>query len=50
MEEIAQYLGHSDSRITSRVYARYSPDFLREAADLLEFDSVAAVPKKSFRS
>lgn len=40
MDEIAQYLGHSDSRITSRVYARYSPDYLRGAADLLELDSV----------
>ncbi|MEZ5846519.1 MAG: site-specific integrase [Geminicoccaceae bacterium] len=32
MSEIAQYLGHSDSRITERVYARYSPDHLRRAA------------------
>lgn len=43
MEEIAQYLGHSDSRITSRVYARYSPQFLRQAANLLELDSVAEI-------
>jgi integrase len=32
MAEIAQYLGHSDDRITSRVYARYGPDHLRKAA------------------
>ena len=25
MTEIAQFFGHSDSRITERVYARYSP-------------------------
>jgi integrase len=43
MEEIAQYLGHSDSRITERVYAKYSPQFLREAANLLELDSVAEI-------
>lgn len=43
MEEIAQFLGHSDSRITERVYARYSPQFLRGAADLLELDSVAEI-------
>ena len=36
MSEIAQYLGHSDSRVTERVYARYSPDYLREAAKALE--------------
>lgn len=36
MEEIAQYLGHSSSEITRRVYARYSPDYLRRAASVLE--------------
>lgn len=37
MEEIAQFLGHSDSRITEKVYARFSPLYLRKAADALEF-------------
>ncbi|ATU90703.1 tyrosine-type recombinase/integrase [Phyllobacterium zundukense] len=32
MEEISQYLGHSNVEITRRVYARYSPDHLRKAA------------------
>src|SRR5262245_51495704 len=32
MAEIAQYLGHTDSRITERVYARFSPSHLRRAA------------------
>lgn len=36
MPVIAQYLGHADSRITERVYARYSPDYLRDAAGALE--------------
>lgn len=36
MSEIAQYLGHRDSRTTERVYARYSPDHLRRAASVLE--------------
>lgn len=31
MEEIARVLGHSDSRITAQVYARYSPEYLRGA-------------------
>lgn len=36
MTEIAQYLGHTDSRTTESVYARYSPDYLRGAASALE--------------
>ena len=35
MSEIAQYLGHADDRITQRVYARFSPDYLRRAASAL---------------
>lgn len=38
MDEIAQFLGHSDTRVTASVYARYSPEHLRAAADALEFD------------
>lgn len=37
MSEIAQYLGHSSTAVTERVYARYSPDYLRGAARALEF-------------
>jgi integrase len=36
MEEIAQYLGHTNTRVTYRVYARYSPDYLRHAASALD--------------
>lgn len=36
MAEIAAYLGHTDSRITERVYAKFSPDYLRKAAEALE--------------
>jgi len=36
MSEISQYLGHSSTATTERVYARYSPDFLRNAAAALE--------------
>lgn len=36
MSEIAQYLGHSSESVTYRVYARYSPDYLRRAAGALE--------------
>lgn len=36
MAEIAQYLGHTNPSITYKVYARYSPDYLREAASVLD--------------
>lgn len=36
MSEISQFLGHADSRLTERVYARYSPQYLRSAAEALE--------------
>lgn len=36
MSEISQYLGHSSTAITERVYARYSPHYLRKAASALE--------------
>jgi len=36
MPEIARYLGHEDSRITERTYARFSPTYLRNAAASLE--------------
>lgn len=35
MAKIAQVLGHTDSRITERVYARFSPDYLRTAVGSL---------------
>ena len=35
MEEIAQFLGHSDISVTRKVYARYSPSYLRSAAEAL---------------
>ena len=37
MDEIAQFLAHTDPRITYRVYARYSPEYLRKAASALDF-------------
>ena len=36
MPQIAQFLGHSSSAITEKVYARFSPSFLRNAARALE--------------
>lgn len=36
MEEISQYLGHTSTEVTRRVYARFSPDYLGKAAAALE--------------
>jgi integrase len=35
MSEISQYLGHTSTAVTERVYARYSPDHLRKASDAI---------------
>lgn len=37
MQKIAQFLGHTSSRVTERVYARYSPNFMKDAAAALEW-------------
>jgi len=36
MSEVARFLGHSDSVITERVYAKYRPNYLQRAASSLE--------------
>lgn len=38
MSEIAQFLGHSNTRTTEKVYARYSPDYLKKTAAATELD------------
>lgn len=43
MAEIASYMGHSDSRMTERFYARYLPDYLRSAASALDRGSIVAL-------
>lgn len=37
MEELSQFLGHSDVNVTRRVYARFSPSHLRRATEILNF-------------
>jgi integrase len=46
MSEIAQMLGHANSRITESTYARYSPTYLRKAASALEYDEPRAVQRR----
>lgn len=40
IEEISQFLGHKSPTITLKVYARYTPDYLRRAAGALDWSSV----------
>ena len=46
MEEIAQFLGHSDVQVTRSIYARFSPDHLRNVAAVLEYDDIAKARRK----
>lgn len=39
MQKISQYLGHSSIAVTESVYARYAPDHLTDAAEVLNFMS-----------
>lgn len=43
MQKVSQYLGHSSTAITERVYGRYAPDHLREEAAILDFTKRAKV-------
>lgn len=46
MEEIAQYLGHSEARTTYKVYARFSPEYLKKAASALELPAIRSSGRK----
>ena len=37
MSEIAAFLGHRDINVTTRVYARFHPEYLRKAAQSLSW-------------
>lgn len=37
MSKISQYLGHTTTKVTEATYARYSPSFMKDAADALDF-------------
>lgn len=39
MTKVSQFLGHSSTDVTERVYARYRPDHLKDAAAALELGS-----------
>lgn len=45
IDEIAQYLGHTNPNVTRSTYARFSPDHLRKAAGSLELGGVRLVQR-----
>ena len=45
IEEVAQYLGHTNPTVTRSTYARFSPDYLRRAAGSLEFGGPVSVQR-----
>lgn len=47
MEKIQQFLGHSDINTTRKIYARFSPSYLRDAAAALEFDDLGSVNQRT---
>lgn len=40
MSRISQFLGHSHTSVTERVYARFAPDHLRDEAAILDFTKI----------
>lgn len=50
MREVAQYLGHTNEQVTYQIYARYSPEYMQDAADVLDFASYAQVHRTKGRS
>ncbi len=40
LEKVSQYLGHSNTNITFKTYARYLPEHMQDAADVLDFMSM----------
>ncbi|MCH2067728.1 MAG: site-specific integrase [Shimia sp.] len=45
IEEIAQYLGHTNPNITRATYSQFSPDYLRHAAGSLELNGPRLVQR-----
>lgn len=45
IDEVAQYLGHSNPSVTRSTYARFSPDYLRSAAGSLELGGPVLVQR-----
>jgi integrase len=47
MPEISQFLGHANTRVTEEVYARFSPNYLRDAASALEYSDLGSANQRT---
>ena len=43
LSQIAQFMGHTSTAVTEKVYARFAPDHLRDAAEILDFGKMRIV-------
>jgi integrase len=43
LHKISQYLGHSNTAVTERVYSRFAPDHMQDAAAVLDFGKLRKV-------
>jgi integrase len=43
LHKISQYLGHSNTAVTERVYSRFAPDHMQDAAAILDFGKLRKV-------
>ena len=43
LSQIAQFMGHTSTAVTEKVYARFAPDHLRDAAEILDFGKMRSV-------
>lgn len=46
LEKVSQVLGHSNTAITFKTYARYLPEHMQDAVDVLDFTAIRAVGMK----
>lgn len=49
MEKIQQFLGHNNIETTRQIYARFSPNYLKDAAAALELDDLGSFKKREKR-
>ena len=47
MEEIQQFMGHEDIETTRKIYARFSPTYLKRAAKALEIDDLGSMNQRT---
>ena len=43
MDKVSQYLGHTSTAITEKIYARFAPDHLQDEANILDFSTIRRV-------